>query len=360
MSARPLSSAAALLAALALILISSMPAGAAVRNHRDHASKMARWNAGPTANHKRSVKRPRPLASIGIKRRPRARAASEDPQFGVFTNGSPYSGNVESIEKLQAALGRRIDIVNWYQNWEPGSWAEQFHPGVVDAVVRSGRTPLLTWEPWDPAAGPDQPQFRLRRIANGDFDGYIASWADQLKKVDTKVYLRPMHEMNGNWYPWGATIGDNTARLYIEAWRRMVSIFRRHGARNVKFVWCPVPFSVPDTRNNQLEDYYPGTRYVDVLSLDGYNWGSKHPDYGGWQSFESIFGDAYKRLTKLGPQPIWIAEVGSAPEGGNKAAWVRDMWATAREMPRLKALVWFDQDKEEDWRALPVASAFAD
>jgi hypothetical protein len=35
------------------------------------------------------------------------------------------------------------------------------------------------------------------------------------------------------------------------------------------------------------------------------------------------------------------------------------MWATARTMPRLKALVWFDQNKEEDWRALPVASAFA-
>ena len=59
----------------------------------------------------------------------------------------------------------------------------------------------------------------------------------------------------------------------------------------------------------------PAREYVDVLSLDGYNWGSKHPEYGGWQSFEQIFGDAYKRLTKLGPQPIWIAEVGSAPAG---------------------------------------------
>ena len=54
-----------------------------------------------------------------------------------------------------------------------------------------------------------------------------------------------------------------------------------------------------------------------------------------------------------------IAEVGSAAQGGDKAAWVRDMWATARAMPRIEALVWFDQDKEEDWRALPVASAFA-
>ncbi len=167
-----------------------------------------------------------------------------------------------------------------------------------------------------------------------------------------------MHEMNGNWYPWGATIGDNTPELYIQAWRRMVSIFRDHGATNVKFVWCPVPWSVPDTPDTQLEDYYPGTGFVDILSLDGYNWGSEHPDWGGWQSFESVFGEAYKRLTRLGPQPVWIAEVGSAPQGGDKAAWVRDMWKTARTMPRLEAIVWFDQDKEEDWRVLPVAAAF--
>ena len=108
-----------------------------------------------------------------------------------------------------------------------------------------------------------------------------------------------------------------------------------------------------------MENYYPGADYVDVLSLDGYNWGSDHPEYGGWQSFGEIFGDAYERLTKLGPQPIWIAEVGSAAAGGDKAAWVRDMWATARTMNRLDAVVWFDQDKEEDWRALPVASAFS-
>jgi beta-mannanase len=293
--------------------------------------------------------------------RPAAHTAQEpvDPRFGIFTDGAPYDGNVDAIDRLQGKLGRHIDIVNWYQNWADGSWAREYHPDVVAAVTGSGRTPLLTWEPWDPAKGADQPQFRLRRIVDGAFDDYIASWADSLRDAGGDVYLRPMHEMNGDWYPWGGTVGDNSAELYIKAWRHMVGIFRDHGARNVKFVWCPLPFSVPDTKSNQLEAYYPGTRYVDVLSLDGYNWGSRHADYGGWQSFKSIFGAAYKRLTKLGPQPIWIAEVGSAPQGGDKAAWVRDMWRTARTMPRLKALVWFDQNKEEDWRALPVASAFA-
>lgn len=356
-----------------------MPADAsAPRHNRGHAAKakpakavkkgrkgrkgrkIARWTRGVARHRARPApgtatnrRRPRPAAPSSAQ----TSVASADPMFGVFTDGSPYDGNVRSIDALQERLGRRIDIVNWYQQWTPGSWIAEMHADVLGAVTGSGRKPLLTWEPWDPAKGADQPAFRLRRIAQGEFDAYIASWADAIKATGTDVYLRPMHEMNGNWYPWGATIGDNTPELYVKAWRRIADLFDARGATNAKWVWNPIPWGSPGAA--PIEAYYPGTGYVDVLALDGYNWGSKRPEYGGWQSFEQIFGNAYRRLTKLGPQPVWIAEVGSAPQGGDKADWVRDMWATARTWDRLEALVWFDQDKEEDWRALPVASAFA-
>ncbi len=357
MPARPKFPAAALLAALALLLICSMPADASARSHRHHGHdkhrKVARWTHGK-AKHRTVVKAPGIVKPAGTTAN--AATSTGDPKFGVFTDGAPYDGDVASVDALQSRLGRHIDIVNWYQSWTPGSWAADFHADVVGAVTGSGRTPLLTWEPWDPSQGADQPQFRLRKIADGAFDRYIASWADALAATGSEVYLRPMHEMNGDWYPWGATVGDNTPALYIKAWRHLHDVFAAHGATNVKFVWCPLPSSSAGAA--PLEAYYPGADYVDVLSLDGYNWGSEHADFGGWQSFGQVFGDAYRRLTKLGSQPIWFAEVGSAPTGGDKAAWVKDMWKTARTMPRLKALVWFDQDKEEDWRALPVASAF--
>ena len=283
-------------------------------------------------------------------------AGTNVPRFGVFTHDSPYSGNVDNVETLQSQLGRDIEIVNWYQSWGGGEWVSQVQQHVIAAVTASGRTPLLTWEPWDPAAGTDQPAYRLRAIAEGAHDAYIASWADALKANGSTIYLRPMHEMNGDWYPWGAKVGDNSPELYKAAWRRMHDIFAERGATNVKWVWCPLN---ADVAGSPMEAWYPGTDYVDILSLDGYNWGGNRPAYGGWLSFEQVFSDAYHRLLALGPQPIWIAEVGSAPEGGDKAQWVRDMWATARGWDRLEAIVWFDQDKEEDWRALPVAGAFA-
>jgi hypothetical protein len=286
--------------------------------------------------------------------------ATHDVQFGAFTDGSPYDGNVDSIDALQARLGRHVDIVNWYQSFGGGDWVSQVQPGVLAAVTASGRAPLLTWEPWDPAKGADQPEYSLRKIANGAFDDYLGQWADGLKATGSTIYLRPMHEMNGNWYPWSGTVNGNTPADYVAAWRHMHDVFEAHGATKVRWVWSPVPYSVPHTPANAIEKYWPGGAYVDVMALDGYNWGSEHPENGGWQSFSEIFKDAYDRLAALGSEPIWLAEVGCAPQGGDKSAWVKDMWATAKTWSRLDAIVWFDQNKEEDWRALPVASAFYD
>ncbi|MDX6688947.1 MAG: hypothetical protein QOG15_404 [Solirubrobacteraceae bacterium] len=292
---------------------------------------------------------------------PSLASASTPLQFGAFTPSDPYGGNTNGTDALQAQIVRHVDIVNWYQNWGGGDWISSVQPQLLSAVAGSGRTPLLTWEPWAPGAGANQPRYALAKIVQGDFDAYIRSFADALHASGQIVYLRPMHEMNGNWYPWAGTVNGNTPARFVEAWRRMHDIFVQRGATNVRWVWSPNNVDVPGTAANKMEAYYPGAAYVDVLAVDGYNWGSTAPQNGGWQSFSQVFSGAYSRLTSLGSQPIWIAEVGSAPEGGDKAAWVRDMFAKAKTMGRLKAIVWFNENKERDWRAAPnatVAAAF--
>jgi hypothetical protein len=44
-----------------------------------------------------------------------------------------------------------------------------------------------------------------------------------------------------------------------------------------------------------------------------------------------------------------MAETASSESGGDKAAWIRAMFATTA-FPRLEAIVWFNEDKETDWR----------
>jgi len=285
-------------------------------------------------------------------------------QFGTWSPGEPYAGNLDGVVKLQNDTGRRVDIVNWYQNWPAGGVSSG-----INAVTASNRIPLLTWEPWDPSkwtSSQDWP-YPLQTIVNGAHDNYIASFARTLRDVGRTVYLRPMHEMNGNWYPWSAAASGvrygTTPGLFKQAWQRIVTIFRANSATNVKFVWSPYALDVP--ASNPMENYYPGSSYVDVLALDGYNWGidpvTQQPRNGGWQTFAQLFDTAYDRLKALGPQPIWIAEVGSAPDGGDKAGWILDMWRRADEMDRVQAIVWFNENKEADWRANPtseIASAF--
>jgi hypothetical protein len=286
-------------------------------------------------------------------------SARHAPMFGVHTDHDPYQGHVDNVDHLERRLRRPISIVNWYQMWG-GDWTTHVHPHVIGAVTDSGRIPLITWQPSREGNGSAwDGEFQLRRIVNGHFDSLIRTWANDLRKTGSPIYLRPFHEMNGNWYPWSATVNGNSTRQFRKAWRRVHRIFQRRGADNVRFVWSPLNVDVPAIPSNRMERYYPGHRYVDVLALDGYNWGSGGP--GGWASFRQVFGSAFRRISKIGPQPIWIAEVASAHDGGDKAAWVRDMWRTAARWRRLKAIVWFDLNKERDWRTdstSAVAHAF--
>jgi len=286
-------------------------------------------------------------------------ASARTLQFGAWTPGDPYNGTLDGASALEAATGRHVDIVNWYQSWGGGDWVSAVQQHALAAVSGTSRTPMLTWEPWAPGGGAEQPAYRLSRIAAGEYDLYITTWALAMKLHGGPVYLRPMHEFNGDWYPWSGAANGNTPADFVAAWKRIVDTFRRVGASNVRFVWSPNNIDVP--ASNDMERYYPGASYVDVLAVDGYNWGTGTPEWGGWQSFSEVFDAAYDRLRALGPQPIWFAEVGSAGDG-DKAAWVRDMFARAAQMDRLEALVWFNENKERDWRAAPtpeIAAAFA-
>jgi beta-mannanase len=242
----------------------------------------------------------------------------------------------------------------WYQDW---AQTPEIDVSLLQSVVDHGALPMLTWEPWDHTGGPVQPAFQPARIRDGAFDPYVRSAAAILASYGGPLLLRWAHEMNGHWYPWGNGSRDGTAADYVAAWRHLHEIFTAEGATNVGWVWCP----------NVLEGcvdfapWYPGGAYVDWLALDGYNWGG----WGRWRSFERLFLESWRRLTALGTQPAMVAETGCAEQGGNKGRWIREALAhvVPTKLPRARAVVWFNQNKERDWRiesSLRSQRAFAD
>ncbi|MGL4610300.1 MAG: glycoside hydrolase family 26 protein [Trueperaceae bacterium] len=250
------------------------------------------------------------------------------PLFGSYTYGGVWGG-MEPVYTLEGQLGQKLSIVHWYMSFDHTWDAHLF-----EIASEGGRLPMIAWQPHR------QP---LDDIINGVHDAYIKSWAVGAKDFGGPIYIRPFPEMNGNWTPWHG----NPAKLVL-AWKHVVDIFRAEGASNVKWVWSPNITDEPRVDDNKFEMYYPGTDYVDILALDGYNWGTVR-SYTAWKSYEEIFAQPYERVSLLGPQPIWLAEVASTEHGGNKAQWIADMFASTK-FPRIEAIVWFDEDKETDWR----------
>ena len=241
----------------------------------------------------------------------------------------------QSIDRYGRIVGRRPAIVSYYHQWD----ATPFVASELWGAWDRGAVPMITWEPMSYEGR----RFPLRAIARGRFDRYVRRTARAAAAWGRPVLLRFAHEMNGNWYPWGAGLDGNTPHRYKAAWRRVVRVFRRIGADNVRWVWTPytnqfggVPF----------ERFYPGDRWVDWVGLDGFNWG-----YGGRSySFKQLFGGSYWMLARISRRPMMIAEIGTMDRG--KTHWISQ--ALRRQLPRLrriKALVWFnDGDNGVDLR----------
>jgi beta-mannanase len=281
-------------------------------------------------------------------------------QLGLYLPEVP--SRLEELDRWLELLGGQLSIASIYQAW--GSTDDGAFPTeALRRVVARGLTPMITWEPWQlPERGvssTEQPTLSLRRVAGGAHDAYVRAWARACGASSIPLLLRPMHEMNGDWYPWAGTVNGNRPEDYVAAWHHLRAIFRDEGANAVQWVWCPYVSSHPNSTDNSLAAYFPGDDAVDWVALDAYNWGTREPRFR-WQHFDELFADAYQRVSALSTRPMMIAELGCAEEGGSKAQWIGDMKSALRaHYPRVSALVWFQVEKERDWRIDSSPAALA-
>ncbi len=262
--------------------------------------------------------------------------------------GMPEAYN--SLPALEGKLGQKLDIFLWYQ-----SLAEDFDVGLADWLWQRGTKIQLAWEPHNPSKSPsNQPEYRLTAITRGDYDPQIRRWAQQIKDFGHPVYFRPMCEMNSDYVAWGAYTNGNKPEEYIPAWRHVRNIFREVGADNALFIWSPNRAGSERSAEEIFDLFYPGDAYVDYVGIDGYNWGLMYdtPSWTSrWQSFKEVFGPMYNVAARRTNKPIFISETASTEVGGSKATWINNAFAEIRaSYPRIKAVVWFNYNKETDWR----------
>jgi beta-mannanase len=274
--------------------------------------------------------------------------------YGLHVPGEV--GDYTAVLQAQDDAGKSAAIVMIYQGWAMNHGAENFQPVWMDTIRNFGSIPMVTWEPWNYLGGVDQSDYSLSAIIGGRYDSYITQYALDAKAWGHPFFLRFAHEMNGDWYPWNEGINGNTPGQYVQAWRHVHDLFTANGVTNVTWVWSP---NVEYSGSVPLSGLYPGDAYADWIAMDGYNWGATKT-WHTWQTFSQVFGPTYSVITALSQKPLLVAEMASTEQDGDKAQWITSALSTEIfAFPRIKGFVWFNEDKETNWRieSTPAAQA---
>jgi len=267
--------------------------------------------------------------------------------------GTGHSLRVTS--HLARLLGKAPSVVPFNLPFEGCSESCNYYTfptAQMNAVNQYGAVVMLNWASMSSPLSVSEPAFSLAAVARGDYDSYIRAFAVAARQWGHPFLLRFDWEMNGNWFPWAEGANGNTPGSYVAAWRHVHDIFASVGATNANWVWCPNV----DWQHQfiDLHELYPGNSYVDWTCMDGYNFGSLggSTPSEGWMTFNQIFSSTYSEIASIAPsKPMIIGETASTAHGGDKAAWITDMFnQIATGYPLLRGLIWFDAAQgNDDW-----------
>jgi beta-mannanase len=180
----------------------------------------------------------------------------------------------------------------------------------------------------------------LKEIINGKWDKYFIEFSRKAKELDIEVYYRFGYEMNGNWFPWG-----KKPKLFVDAWCHVWRIFKKEKAENVKWIFSPNVLSEHENFNKDILPYYPGKEFVDIVSLDGYNFGDNYSKYHSWEYFNSIYSASTLGLLNLN-KPMWITEIG-CPSDKRREKWLYDFLENF-DNSCFEVFLWFNENKDNE------------
>lgn len=159
-------------------------------------------------------------------------------------------------------------------------------------------------------------------VVSGKYDADIRQMATDFKGFGRPIYARIGVEIANNWNPY-------SAKVFPQAWRRFVDIFRSEGALNVAFVWCFAAAGNSDFADFDLQGnglWYPGDEYVDWIGLDLFN----ATDF----TYQGTPGKNYKNSVALcefalrRKKPVMIAECTAKGLGISSQGSAQTYWTT--------------------------------
>lgn len=250
-----------------------------------------------------------------------------DQCWGIFENSALY--DINFLKSLENRLDYKFDFLVWYK-----SWGSDFPRRELELAYKNDKYVELSL------------QYPLGEnltyaILNGQYDEYLRKYAAGLKDFGHPVLFRLNNEMNGDWCSYSSLYTSKDTELFKAVWRHTYDIFKAAGVDNAVWVWNPNDDSFPGFQWNHALNYFPGEEYVDIIGLTGYNTGNYYPGEI-WRDFDSIYRPLYAEYSQVFDYPFMITEFGCNSVGGDKNQWIRQMFTSLPNYPRIKVIIWFN------------------
>ncbi|KIC33188.1 glycoside hydrolase family 26 protein [Leisingera sp. ANG-S5] len=222
-------------------------------------------------------------------------------------------------------------------------WEDLFLESLTEAdkyAKERNREVLVTIEPWTwTRDARNTPARLIRGIRDGTYDGNMAAICEVLNRFESKVTVRWAQEMDDNsgqfiWAQW-------QPETYVYAFKRMIDVCRDK-APEIRVMWSPLGYE-------NLNKYYPGDDYVDIIGLSVFGLQPWEQIYkGGEMSFDEIFAPRYERVKEYG-KPVMVAELGYSGDEAYVARWEQTVRQDKSAYPALTGIVYFNQQEVYPW-----------
>ena len=273
------------------------------------------------------------------------RTILQPPGQGMYHAAFPDFGGPESfvtrdrLRDFERLVDKEIAWAYFSDNWFNGI---SFPSKAVEVITDYGRVPFIRMMARSNFKQKPS-KYTLQKILDGNFDDDLHAWCGDARDSGAPLLVEFGTEVNGFWFPWngrwngGGEKGDygdpdefDGPERFRDTYRHIVDICRAEGAWNITWFFHPNGESWPQTKWNEMAEYYPGDDYVDWIGVSVY--GPQKPGES-WTSFQQLMDEAYPKIGALAPdKPLALLEFGAAQEPHNekKARWVRAALETLR------------------------------
>ena len=259
--------------------------------------------------------------------------------WGIFLQDFYVSGFDNELTAMEKKLDYTFPLVLYYRHFP----THEFPSEVMQENYEAGRLVELTLQLTDNNNTDMFAKSPLLEIYRGNMDQELRTWARAAADFGHPFLFRLNNEMNSDWTSYGGVVNMADPAIFTAVWQRIYRIFEEEGVDNCLWIFNPHDRQAPPSDWNNSLAYYPGNEYVHLIGVTGYNNGTYYTQWAEeWREFDEIYDQIWQEYSpRFGQFPWIITEFASSGIGGDKVAWINNMFDHIENYPNIRMAVWF-------------------